>query len=203
MNGQAHGPGKQPQALPLHKVELDGPHPIPAPDQPQPVADLHRHIVVNPAAPLADRTVALVAAPPVPKVVKEGLNLTPLPQLVLYRGLCLRRPLVRLCDLPTNLVEEESRGLEACTVKTIDLISDEISMHEALSHPSWRAAIQEEFNSLMFNATWDLIELLPNKKALTSKWVLKAKPMMNPTRLRLKVRLVARGIEHRLGIDNG
>lgn len=55
----------------------------------------------------------------------------------------------------------------------------------------------------MFNATWDLVELPPGKKALSSKWVLKAKPMMNPAHLRLKARLVICRIEQQPGIDYG
>lgn len=113
----------------------------------------------------------------------------------------LRRALHAGLGNQLNLVEAFDQDI--CTVETTDLVSDDIPLREALVHPGWKATIQKEYDSLIFNETWNLVELSPGKKALSSKWVLKAKPMLNTTRLCLKARLMARGIKQHLGINYG
>lgn len=43
--------------------------------------------------------------------------------------------------------------------------------------------------------------LPPGRKPLSSKWVLKLKPNINPTLVHLKAQLIAKGYEQREGID--
>jgi hypothetical protein len=50
-------------------------------------------------------------------------------------------------------------------------LDENITLQEALLHPKWSQAIDEEYNSLMINQTWRLVSLPPNRKALTSRWV--------------------------------
>lgn len=86
-------------------------------------------------------------------------------------------------------------------VESLEPVCDQISFSEALSHIGWRAAMQEEFDSLLGTGTWELGPLPPDHHALSAKWVFKTKPDVDATRFRLKARLVARGFEQRSGID--
>ena len=79
------------------------------------------------------------------------------------------------------------------------------SYEEAVNHPvygkEWRAAIEEEYNSLMKNGAWELVELPPGKNLVTCKWVFKAKHDANGNIVRFKARLVARSFSQAYGID--
>jgi hypothetical protein len=71
-------------------------------------------------------------------------------------------------------------------VETTDLVNDQILFQEAIRQPAWCAAMQEEFNALIANLTWELVQLPQGKKALSSHWVFKAKPKVNPPRFDLR-----------------
>ena len=71
----------------------------------------------------------------------------------------------------------------------------------AYSHPGWRMAMQTEFLSIQRNNTWTLVDLPPSRRAITTKWIFKAKPNPNGTTAKLKARLVARGFQQCAGID--
>jgi hypothetical protein len=65
----------------------------------------------------------------------------------------------------------------------------------------WQKALDEEYDSLIQNQTWELAELPPNRKAISSKWVFKIKHNSDGTVERYKARLVARGFMQKEGID--
>ena len=65
----------------------------------------------------------------------------------------------------------------------------------------WKEAAQNEFNSLIANGTWDLVDLPENKKLIGSKWVFKIKHDSNGQVDRFKARLVAQGFSQKHGID--
>ena len=52
------------------------------------------------------------------------------------------------------------------------------SYEEAVNHPiygkEWELAIKGEYESLMKNGAWELVELLPGKNLVTCRWVFKA-----------------------------
>lgn len=79
------------------------------------------------------------------------------------------------------------------------------SYEEAVNHPiygkEWIAAIREEYNSLMRNGAWELVELPSDKNLVTCKWVFKAKHDANGNIVRFKARLVARGFSQAYGVD--
>lgn len=79
-------------------------------------------------------------------------------------------------------------------------LTDNISFKQAQLNPHWRAAMQEEINSIHSNHTWSLVPLPPNTKAITSRWVFKVKPGTG-NQTRFKARLVARGFEQTSGVD--
>ncbi|GJP71169.1 hypothetical protein CLOP_g2015 [Closterium sp. NIES-67] len=75
---------------------------------------------------------------------------------------------------------------------------------EALNGPDgekWKASEDEEFGSLIENETWDLCDLPPGKKAITSKMIYRHKYGPEGELTRYKSRLVARGFQQTKGKD--
>ena len=76
--------------------------------------------------------------------------------------------------------------------------------HEALSGPAteqWRAAMDEEIQSLVENSCWEIQELPPGAKAIGCRWVFKVKRDAKGNIERYKARLVAKGFTQREHID--
>ena len=65
----------------------------------------------------------------------------------------------------------------------------------------WLEAAQSEYQSLIDNETWELVSLPDNRRAIHCKWVFKVKSDKDGNLDRYKGRLVARGFEHKSGID--
>ena len=49
--------------------------------------------------------------------------------------------------------------------------SDPKSYYHDQKYPRWQAAMDEEFNSLQKNATWELVPLPPRRKLVKCKWM--------------------------------
>ena len=78
------------------------------------------------------------------------------------------------------------------------------SYNEALQGPfasQWKAAMDEEFHSLITNKTWRLTNLPPGRKAIRCKWVYALKTKPDGSLDRFKARLVAKGCSQILGVD--
>jgi len=67
------------------------------------------------------------------------------------------------------------------------------SYEQAAKHPGWVAAMNKEIDALQINNTWEVVDLPPNKKAISCKWVYKTKLKSDGSLERLKARLVIRG----------
>jgi hypothetical protein len=67
--------------------------------------------------------------------------------------------------------------------------------------PEWRAAIQEEINSLQANNTWVEEKVPENTNLVSTKWVFTVKLQPDGTVERFKARLVARGFSQVYGED--
>jgi len=65
----------------------------------------------------------------------------------------------------------------------------------------WDNAMDEEMATLDVNATWELVALPEDKKAIGCKWVSKVKHNANGSVSRYKARLVAKGYAQTYGID--
>lgn len=81
---------------------------------------------------------------------------------------------------------------------------DPLTMTEALSRPDgakWKAALDEEYESLVKNKTWSLVPLPPGRRPVGFKWVFKVKRNADGTVERYKARGVARGFSQQEGID--
>jgi len=61
--------------------------------------------------------------------------------------------------------------------------------------------MDEKMVALDANATWELVALLEDKKAIGCKWVYKVKHNANGSMSRYKARLVAKGYAQTYGID--
>ncbi|GKG16177.1 retrovirus-related pol polyprotein from transposon TNT 1-94, partial [Tanacetum coccineum] len=64
---------------------------------------------------------------------------------------------------------------------------------EALKHPGWINAMQEELNQFYRNKVWTLVPLLNGKITIGSKWVFRNKKDEHGTTTKNKARLVAQG----------
>ena len=83
-------------------------------------------------------------------------------------------------------------------------IDEPTTMQEARSSDhaaEWKVATDSEYNSLIENKTWELVELPPGRKADGCKWVFKLKHAGDGTVERFKARLVAKGYAQKCGID--
>ncbi|CAI5976294.1 unnamed protein product [Closterium sp. NIES-64] len=78
------------------------------------------------------------------------------------------------------------------------------TLTEALSGPDaekWKQSVKEEYDSLLENETWELCELPPGKKAISSKLIFRHKYGPDGELTRYKSRLVAKGFQQTKGKD--
>jgi hypothetical protein len=86
----------------------------------------------------------------------------------------------------------------------VSQIEEPDSMKEALSSKyskEWKAAADLEYESLIENETWDLVELPEGRTPIGSKWVFKVKYDSEGGVERFKGRLVAKGFAQKYGVD--
>ncbi|KAL4302249.1 hypothetical protein GQ457_10G013460 [Hibiscus cannabinus] len=86
-------------------------------------------------------------------------------------------------------------------ITTLDAQQIPRNIDEALKHPRWNQAVQEELHALEQNCTWTLTTLPPGKKAVGCKWIFVIKYKLNGSIQRYKARLVAKGFTQTPGID--
>jgi len=79
-----------------------------------------------------------------------------------------------------------------------------ITVKEALTgkeSEKWYKAMREEYDSILKNQTWELVDLPKGKKAIDCKWVFKIKTDIEGNLERYKARLVAKGFSQQYGVD--
>jgi hypothetical protein len=74
-------------------------------------------------------------------------------------------------------------------------------LHEALSNPNWKHAMDDEFTALIKNKAWHLVPANQAQNVIGCKWVYKVKHKTDGEIERYKVRLVAKGFKQRYGIN--
>ena len=90
------------------------------------------------------------------------------------------------------MVASGSGDLQQCEPTTVS---------QALSSPQWRLAMNEEFEALMRNQTWNLVEPPPNVTPIGCKWVFRIKRHPDGSIQKYKARLVAKGFHQKKGLD--
>jgi hypothetical protein len=75
------------------------------------------------------------------------------------------------------------------------------SFRNALADPNWRAAMEDEFSTLLQNNTWELVPRPTQGNIVTGKWIFKHKFRVDGSLERYKARWVLRGFTQRTGID--
>lgn len=73
--------------------------------------------------------------------------------------------------------------------------------NEAQDRKEWQSAMDDEFNALMKNGTWDLVPKPEGVQPVSCKWVYKIKRKIDGSVDRFKARLVARGFSQKYGED--
>ena len=67
------------------------------------------------------------------------------------------------------------------------------SYKEANECSEWKTTMEQEYESIIRNNTWELVELPRGKQTISFKWLYKAKINADGTINKLKARLVAKG----------
>ena len=83
-------------------------------------------------------------------------------------------------------------------------VTEPITLKEALVSPNakeWQEAADLEYESLLENETWDLVDLPRERKAVGSRWVFRVKHHSDGRVERYKCRLVAKGYSQLYGAD--
>ncbi|KAL4280812.1 hypothetical protein GQ457_03G013600 [Hibiscus cannabinus] len=75
------------------------------------------------------------------------------------------------------------------------------NIHEAMMSDHWKQAAQEEYDALIRNKTWSIVELPPNRTAVNCKWIFRIKRNADGSISRYKARLVAKGFLQQAGLD--
>jgi hypothetical protein len=72
---------------------------------------------------------------------------------------------------------------------------------QAVGNLKWDNAMDEGMTALDANATWELVALPKDKKAIGCKWMYKVKHNVDGSVNKYKTRLVAKGYAQTYGID--
>ncbi|KAH9689176.1 retrovirus-related pol polyprotein from transposon RE1 [Citrus sinensis] len=79
--------------------------------------------------------------------------------------------------------------------------TEPLTVSAALSDPKWLQAMQEEYQALVKNQTWTLVQPTSPVKVVGNKWVFRIKHNADGSVSRYKARLVAKGFHQTQGID--
>lgn len=115
----------------------------------------------------------------------------------------------RLVRPPTKYGYDEYAGsattdTEVQHLAYISQVTEPATLKEALESnhsEEWRTAADAEYQSLIENDTWKLMELPSGRKTVGCKWVFRTKHGSDGRVERFKARLVARGFTQQYGID--
>eukprot|EP01018_Ginkgo_biloba_P014420 Gb_10191 [translate_table: standard] len=98
----------------------------------------------------------------------------------------------------TPLVEGETSGLRSTVTNSLE----PTSYKEAKEDQHWVDAMKVEYNALIKNKTWRLVELSKEKKKIGCKWVFRMKYKADGTINKHKARFVVKGYAQKEGIDS-
>ncbi|GJZ59961.1 retrovirus-related pol polyprotein from transposon TNT 1-94 [Tanacetum coccineum] len=105
----------------------------------------------------------------------------------------------------TRAMDKELSVASAHEYLFVDILSEEEpkKVYEALQHPGWVDAMQDELNQFARNKVWTLVPTPYGKTIMGSKWVFRNKRDEIGIVIKNKARLVAQGYNQQEGIDFG
>ncbi|KAL6342671.1 hypothetical protein AAG906_013077 [Vitis piasezkii] len=74
-------------------------------------------------------------------------------------------------------------------------------VNQALADPKWRQAMNDEFDALVRNGTWEFVPSTSMQNLVGCKWIFRIKQLPDGSIDRYKARLVAKGFHQRPGLD--
>ncbi|CAN1791793.1 Retrovirus-related Pol polyprotein from transposon TNT 1-94, partial [Linum perenne] len=86
-------------------------------------------------------------------------------------------------------------------IGNLDNIEVPETIQQALQHPEWKKAVEEEIKALEKNNTWTVTSLPSGKRPVDCKWIFTVKYKADGNVERFKARLVAKGFTQSYGID--
>ena len=104
----------------------------------------------------------------------------------------------------THVPPQASQGFVRIARKGKRSTPDEPSLKKAMQSgeaAEWKEAMQREYDALIANGTWKLVERPADQHVLTAKWAFKRKRDIEGNIKRYKARWVARGFQQREGVD--
>jgi len=107
---------------------------------------------------------------------------------------------VHLQDCKVNLDDEVDDNGDMVQFAFL-AYSEPVRLADAIQHPKWKEAMNEELMAIEKNNTWHLTDLPKGYKVIDVKWVYKIKVKANGEIDTYKARLVAKGFEQREGYD--
>ncbi|CAI7884714.1 unnamed protein product [Closterium sp. NIES-54] len=103
--------------------------------------------------------------------------------------------------------DDEEKDYEECAFAFFSLVEkpgEPATLKEALESSDaeeWKKAMESELKIIEENGTWELVELLEGRKAITSKWLFKIKSDTDGKIEYYKSRLVAKGYQQKEKVD--
>lgn len=109
-------------------------------------------------------------------------------------------------NLEINQVDEDEEPASNCSIEYAGLTEkgDPVTVKEALASSKareWIEAMQDEYQALMKNKTWTLVDRPKNKNVIGSRWVLRTKNKTDGSVERRKARVVAKGFSQEPNVD--
>ena len=81
------------------------------------------------------------------------------------------------------------------------IVSDPYQYQEYFHDPRWKSSMQDEFNSLQENETWELVPLPPKRKLVQCNWVFQTKIAADGSDVKYKTILVSNVFSQVQGVD--
>ncbi|GAU51028.1 hypothetical protein TSUD_291040 [Trifolium subterraneum] len=115
----------------------------------------------------------------------------------------IRKPPSWPADYDTTMTEDEYIDEEAMNLIVFGpcIHEDPIKFEDAEKSQTWRAAMENEIDSIERNNTWELTDLPKGAKVIGVKWIYKTKLNEKGEIEKFKARLVAKGYAQKYGTD--
>jgi hypothetical protein len=101
----------------------------------------------------------------------------------------------------SRTIQVPSRYKDYALMTQVMNVVEPVTYEQAKDHKEWKNAMNEEYESIMKNETWELTKLPENKVPIGCKWLYKTKFNANGSIDKYKARLVAKGYSQKEGID--